>query len=396
MKNLNIKQLFLKHLAQTSEYPLMLEAESADGIYIYDQSRKSYIDLISGIAVANLGHNHPEIKSAIKKQVDKYTHLMVYGEYIQSIQVEFAKLLTDHLPKMLNTVYFTNSGSEATEGAMKLAKRVTGRKEIIACKNAYHGNTQGAMSLMTGNDYIDQYGPLLPNIKLIEFNNLEHIKQISKSTACIIIEPIQGEAGVVLPQEGYLEALRKRCNQTGTLLIFDEAQTGFGRTGSLFAFEQFGIVPDILLLAKALGGGMPLGAFIASNEMMQSLSNHPALGHITTFGGHPVSCAAGLAHLKLLLKNDKKIIQEVQPKADLFKKLLTSNTIVDLRQKGLMMALELENAEKNHQVIQRCYEEGILTDWFLYADDCLRIAPPLTISEEQIEQVCKTLNAVSS
>ncbi len=393
------RDLFLKHVAQTSDSPLMFEASRADGVYIYGEHDKKYIDLISGISVSNLGHNHPEIVQAAKNQLNKYMHLMVYGEYVQPIQVEFAKLLVDQLPEPLKTVYFVNSGSEATEGAMKLAKRYTGRKEIIACNNAYHGHTHGAMSLMSNLEYSSTYGPLLEQVKFIEFNNFSDLQNITNKTAAVIIEPIQGEAGVKIPDENYLQKLRERCDETGTLLIFDEIQTGFGRTGKLFAFEHYHVIPDIILLAKALGGGMPIGAFISSPEIMKVLSHNPVLGHITTFGGHPVSCATGLKHLQLLLKDDQKIIKKVNDKAAFLKELLSTNYIKEIRNKGLLMAIEFENAKINHEVISTCYQNGILTDWFLYADNCLRIAPPLIISEAEIETACEIINkaiAVSS
>jgi len=306
------RQLFLQYLAQTNNNPLALEIDKAKGIYLYDKEGKPYIDLISGISVSNLGHSHPAIIKSIKEQVNNYSHLMVYGEYIQSPQIDLAKLLIEQLPDGLDSIYFVNSGSEAIEGAMKLAKRYTARKEIIAFKNSYHGSTQGALSILGNTHFTDKYQPLLPNIKFIDFNNADELDAITNTTACVVAEAIQGEAGVIIPNKDYLKKIRQRCNETDTLFVLDEVQTGFGRTGSLFAFEQFDVVPDILVLAKALGGSMPLGAFIASNQIMSAIGSSPELGHITTFGGHPICCAAGLAHLQELLKDD--LIQHVNNK----------------------------------------------------------------------------------
>lgn len=383
------RQLFLQHLAQTSDFPLSLEIVKAKGIYLFDKSGKKYADLISGISVNNLGHCHPKVISAIKAQVEKYSYLMVYGEYVQSPQVRLAKKISSLLPENLSSVYFINSGAEATEGALKLAKRYTGRTEIISCKNAYHGSTHGALSVM-GNELLKiNFRPLLPDIRFIEFNNKNHLRNITKKTACVIAEPIQGENGVRIPSQGYLEELRKRCDETGTLLIFDEAQTAFGRTGSMFAFEQFKIIPDILLLAKAFGGGMPLGAFVSSKKIMDSLKNNPALGHITTFGGHPVSCAASLAMINILKTG--RLIQQVKRKEKLFRKYLRHSAIKEVRSMGLMFALEFETAEVNQKIIRKCIDNGVITDWFLFSDNCMRIAPPLIISEEEIKSACKLI-----
>lgn len=382
----SLRSQFLSHLAQTSDAPLALEVDKAEGINIWGKDGKKYIDLISGIAVSNLGHNYPAINEVIKNQLDKHSHLMVYGEFIQEVQVQFARLLTEQLPKSLDSIYFVNSGSEAIEGAMKLAKRATGRSEIIAFKKAYHGSTQGALSVIGDESFRRNFRPLLPDIRHIHFNDEKELEQVTTRTACVIVEPIQSEVGVVLPQNDFLKKLQNRCKQTETLLVVDEAQTGFGRTGTMFAFEQYNIIPDILVLAKALGGGMPLGAFIASKEIMKVLTKNPVLGHITTFGGHPLSCAAGLAHLKVLVEQ-AEIIKKVQEKGKLFAGLLKHEKIVGIRFKGLLMAIEFENAETNQKIIQTCLKEGILTDWFLFADNCMRIAPPLIITEEEIKVI---------
>ncbi|RYZ95067.1 MAG: aspartate aminotransferase family protein [Moraxellaceae bacterium] len=389
-----LRQLFLANNAQTTNFPLLLEFERAKGVYLYDVEGKEYIDLISGIGVSNLGHGHPDVVKAIKDQVDKYMHLMVYGEYVQTPQVRFAEKLVSVLPDNLQSVYFVNSGAEAVEGALKLAKRFTGRTEIIACHNSYHGSTHGALSVMGSDEFKQGYGPLLPGVSFIHFNNVDDLQQITTQTACVIIETIQGEAGVHVPDAGYLQALRKRCDDTGTLLILDEIQTAFGRTGKLFAFEHFGIVPDILLLAKALGGGMPAGAFIASDAIMSAIKENPILGHITTFGGHPVCCAAGLASLEVLLKEN--LIAQVAEKEALFRLLLVHPAIKQIRGKGLMLAIELENFELNKKIIDCCIENGIITDWFLHCSNAMRIAPPLIISHAEIKKACTMiLNAIN-
>jgi len=384
-----IRQLFLSHMAQTSESPLMLEIAQAKGMYLYGPEGKKYMDLISGISVSNLGHNNEDVVKAVKIQVEKYMHLMVYGEYIQTPQVAFAKLLTDHLPSNLQSVYFVNSGSEATEGALKLAKKYTGRSEIVYFKNSYHGSTHGALSVM-GNDYYKRgYGPLLPGTQQLEYNRIDQLQMISEKMACVILEPIQAESGVTVPANEYMKLLRNRCDEMGALLILDEVQTGFGRTGSLFAFDQLNIVPDILLLAKSLGGGMPLGAFISSSKIMASLKTNPALGHITTFGGHPVSCAAGLASLNVLLASN--VIDKVKLKEVLFRKLLVHPSIKKVRSKGLLISVEFENFETNKKIIDDCIANGVIVDWFLFAENCLRIAPPLIISEKEIETACQII-----
>jgi acetylornithine/succinyldiaminopimelate/putrescine aminotransferase len=383
------RQLFLQYLAQTSDFPLMLEVERAEGIYLYDPGGKPYIDLIAGVSVNSLGHRHPAVVKAVREQADKHMHLMVYGEYIQAPQVRLAALLASRLPGNLNNVYFVNSGSEAVEGAMKLAKRYTGRPEIIAFSNAYHGSTHGALSIMGREEYRNAFTPLLPGIKHLEFNNFSQLEQITANTACVIVEPIQAEAGVVLPQDGFLPSLRRRCDKTGALLVFDEVQTGFGRTGSLFAFQQYQVVPDILLLAKSLGGGLPLGAFVSSGEIMSVLRSDPSLGHITTFGGHPLSCAAGLAALEFLLES--RLIDEVPQKEQLIRKLLVHTSIKEIRGKGLLLAIQLDSPAVVKHFIARALAEGIILDWFLFCDSALRIAPPLIITTGQLQEVCEKL-----
>ena len=385
----NIRQQFLQHVAQTSPFPLSLQVERAVGMYLYDPEGNRFMDLIAGISVSSLGHCHPAIVKAIKNQADQYLHTLVYGEYILAPQVELATLLAKKLPDNLDSIYFVNSGSEATEGAMKLAKRYTGRPEIIACKKAYHGSSQGAASLMNPTTFTQAFHPLLPGIQHIEFNCDWCLNKITEKTAAVIVEPVQAEWGVRPPLPGYLSKLRKRCTETGTLLIFDEIQTGFGRTGSLWAFEQYGAIPDILLLAKAMGGGMPIGAFISSKEIMESLTQNPILGHITTFGGHPVNCAAGLANLLTLLQSG--LIEQVQPKAELFKSLLKHPAIVEVRHAGLLMAVELPSFDFLQRVIRFCMEKGVITDWFLFNDKSLRIAPPLIIEEFEIRQACQII-----
>ena len=380
------RQLFLLNTAQTSSFPRLLEIDFAEGLYIYDTSGKKYMDLVSGFAVSNIGHRHPKVVQAIKNQVDRYLHITVYGEYIQTPQVKFAEKLCSVLPPQLNSVYFVNSGAEATEGAMKLAKCYTNRSEIIAFKNSYHGSTQGALSVM-GNDYYKQkYRPLLPDILFINFNLLEDLKLITEKTAAVIMETIQGEAGIRVPEPEYMLALRNRCNQTGTLLILDEIQTGFGRTGKLFGFENFNIIPDILLLAKGMGGGMPIGAFIADKKIMDVLKDNPILGHITTFGGHPVSCAAGLVTLEVIL--EEKLIAKVSAKEQLFRDCLQHPLIKEIRGKGLMLSVQLETFRQVEKVSKQCVENGVIIDWFLHCDTSLRIAPPLTISEAEIREAC--------
>lgn len=384
--------VFLKNIAQTTGQPFLLEIKSAEGIYLHSTDGKSYMDMISGIAVSNLGHGHPEIVKAIKEQVEKHLHVMVYGEFIQSSPNLLAKKLTSLLPDALNCVYFTNSGAEANEGALKLAKRYTGRSEIIAFKGAYHGSTHGALSV-SGNE-VKKYAfrPLLPDIKFLDFNVKEQLQSITSKTACVIIEPIQGDAGVRIPSKEYLQCLRHRCTETGTLLIFDEIQTGIGRTGNLFAFEHFNVIPDILTTAKALGGGLPLGAFISSFEIMQSLTFNPMLGHITTFGGNPVSCAAALATLNVI--GNEKLLDSVEAKGLLIETLLAHPKIVDIRRKGLMFAIEFETDNQVYEIVKKCLSQGIICFWFLSCPNSFRIAPPLNITESEIKKACKVIRAV--
>ena len=386
---MNERELFLKHIAQTSPSPLAFEIAKAEGCLLYDVKGKEYIDLIGGISVANIGHRHPKVLEAIKKQLDAYMHVMVYGEFIESPQVQYAKLLTDHLPASLNSVYFTNSGAEAIEGAMKLAKRVTNRTQIIAFKNSYHGSTQGALSIIGDEYWRNAFRPLLPDILHLEYNSFESLGEITSTTACVFAETIQAEAGINVPSKEWMQALRSKCTEAGTLLILDEIQTGFGRTGKLWGFENSEIVPDVLVLGKALGGGMPLGAFIADKKLMDAFTENPILGHITTFGGHPVCCAAGMAAMKVLLQ--EKIIDSIKEKEELFRSLLIHKKINAIRSFGLWMAVEFDSFETNKKIIDACIDAGVMTDWFLFASQCLRISPPLTISEEQIEKACKII-----
>jgi len=385
---MNLRHLFLQHIAQTSSAPLALEIVKAEGCELTDASGKKYIDLIGGISVANVGHRHPNVVEAMKKQLDQYMHVMVYGEFVQSPQVQYAKLLTDHLPAALNSVYFTNSGAEAVEGAMKLSKRATGRTEIIAFKNSYHGSTQGALSIIGDEYWRNAYRPLLPNVVHLNYNSFEDLAFITDQTACVIAETIQAEAGIIAPKLDWIQALQNKCKQTGTLFILDEIQAGFGRTGKLWGFQNFNVTPDILLLGKALGGGMPLGAFIADKNLMNHLTNNPVLGHITTFGGHPVCCAAGIAAFKILLENDFGVSKKQQ----LFKLLLQNAKIKSIRSFGLWLAIEFDSFEICKAIIDACIQGGMITDWFLFASNCLRISPPLNISDEQIEKACEIIN----
>ncbi len=388
-KILNQRQLFLNHVTQTSDLPLMLEIDRAEGSYLFDKNGKAYLDLIAGIGVSALGHRHPKVVGAVKNQLDRYLHTLVYGEYILSPQVKLAQLMAEQLPTPLDNVYFVNSGSEATEGAMKLAKRYTGRSEIIACRNAYHGSTQGAASLMSPTTFSQAFYPLLPGIAHIDFNSEKDLDKITSKTACVILETLQGEAGVRLPANGYLRKVRQRCDEVEALLVLDEIQAGYGRTGTLWAFQQYGIVPDILLLAKGMGGGMPIGAFVSSKKIMGALAHDPPLGHITTFGGHPVSCAAGLATLQVLLAENH--IEKVKEKEKLFRSLLVHPAIKEVRSAGLLMAVEVENFDKLRKVQEHCLDHGVITDWFLFNDRSLRIAPPLTISDKEIRQACEVI-----
>ena len=383
------RQLFFQHVGQTSDFPLQLEIEHAEGIYMYSPDGKSYIDLISGVSVSNVGHLHPNVVKAVQNQAGKFMHLMVYGEYIQSPQVEYAKLLTNLLPANLSSVYFVNSGSEAIEGALKLAKRYTGRTEIVAFKNAYHGSSHGSLSVMGNEEFKNAFRPLLPDIRFLDFNDEKSIEQITDKSACVLIEPIQGEGGIRVPENNFLQKLRKKCDETGTLLIFDEIQTGFGRTGSLFALQEFGVVPDIMTIAKGMGGGMPIGAFVSSNEIMSTFKTNPILGHITTFGGHPVSCAAAVASLKTIV--DEKLYLKVKQKGQLFRDLLVHPEIKEIRGVGLFMAVELKSFDQVKKVIDIAVSKGLVTDWFLFHDSAFRIAPPLIITEKQIKEACNIL-----
>jgi acetylornithine/N-succinyldiaminopimelate aminotransferase len=384
-----LRELFLLNNAQTTNFPLLLEFERASGVFMYDKEGRAFIDLISGIGVSNLGHGHPYVIAAIKEQLDKYMHLMVYGEYVQTPQVRFAEKLVSLLPDNLQSVYFTNSGAEAVEGALKLAKRFTGRSQVVAFHNSYHGSTHGALSVMGNEEFKQAYRPLLPGISFARFNDPEDLAMITPQTAAVIVETVQGEAGVRVPDAAYMQALRARCDETGALLLLDEIQAAFGRTGKLFAFEHYDIKPDILLLAKALGGGMPLGAFIASHEVMSALKDNPILGHITTFGGHPVCCAAGLASLEVLL--NENLVCSVDEKGNLIRQLLKHKAIKQVRGKGLMLAVEFESFDLNKKIIDRCIANGVITDWFLHCSNSMRIAPPLIISTAQIQQACEVI-----
>ena len=382
---LSNRQLFFNHLAQTSPSPLALEIDCAKGVHLIDQQGKAYIDLISGISVSNIGHSNPMVSEAVKKQLDKHLHLMVYGEFIQNVQTQLVQLLTSVLPRDLDNVYLVNSGSEAVDGAIKLVKRYTGRSKIIACRNAYHGGTIGALSLLGDEQFKEAFRPLMPGVEHIQYGSFEDLEAITDEVAAIFIEPYQAEAGVIISSKEYMLALRNKCNATGTLLVFDEIQTGMGRTGTLFAFEQLEVVPDVLLLAKAFGAGLPLGAFVSSKKIMECLTNNPILGHITTFGGHPLSCAAAHAGLQFLLK--EKIIEEVESKGTYFEQQLQQQTPeIVVRRVGLLMAIQFSTAEENQAIINYCLEHGVVTDWFLFADDALRIAPPLIITYSEIDQ----------
>ncbi len=388
---MNTRQLFLSHIAQTSDNPLMLEIIRAFGVWMYGPNDEKYLDLISGISVSNLGHCHPEVVAAVQEQAASFMHLMVYGEYITQPTVRLAKLLSSVLPEKLDCVYFTNSGTEAVEGALKLAKRKTQRTEIISCYNAYHGSTAGALSIMGSEFFKSNYRPLIPGNKNIVFNDFDALNQISKNTAAVIIEPVQAEAGVVLPSAGYLKALRQKCDDTNTLLIFDEIQTGMGRTGKLFAFEHENIVPDILLLAKSFGGGMPIGAFISDQKTMNVLTNNPFLGHITTFGGNAVCAAAAEANLKVLLESNH--IKECEAKGEIFDKYFKNqNQNYNFTRIGLMMSIQFLNFETNKNIIDYCITKGVITDWFLFNSAALRICPPLIIKEEEIQFACEIIH----
>lgn len=386
---INNRALFLQNTAQTSDSPRLLEIERADGIYLYGPEGEKYMDLVSGFNVSNIGHRHPRVLQAIEEQLAKFMHVTVYGEFVQAPQVMFATELLAVLPESFGSVYFTNSGAEAVEGSMKIAKKFTGRREIIAAREAYHGSTQGALSLIGNDAYREAYAPLLPDISFIDYNSQTDLAAITERTAAVIVEAIQGEAGVRVPTTAYMKALREKCTETGALLIFDEIQTGFGRTGKLFAFEHFGIVPDILMLAKGIGGGMPLGAFVAPKEIMDVIKANPMLGHITTFGGHPVSCASARASLQVI--QEENLVPAVEAKAALFRSELAIPQIREIRGLGLMMCLQLDNFDQVYQVSNYCASKGLIIDWYLHCETALRIAPPLTITEDEIREACKII-----
>ena len=386
---MNQRELFLRHVAQTSEAPLAIEIVRAKDSCMWDSAGKKYIDLISGISVCNIGHSNDQVIEAVKKQAEQYMHIMVYGELIESPQVKYAAALVSYLPPQLNSVYFTNSGTEATEGAMKLAKRVTGRSKMMAFHDSYHGSTQGALSAMGSEYWRNAFRPLLPGIIHHAYNSDEALDAINDELACIILESVQAERGVMAASVEWMQALRKKCNEHGVLLMLDEIQTGFGRTGKLFAFEHYGIVPDILLLGKALGGGMPLGAFIANRSIMSQLSSNPVLGHITTFGGHPVACAAGNAAFEFLI--NQNLIRDIDRKQKIFVDHIKHPLIRNIRSMGFMMALEFDSYETNKRVIDTCIEMGVFTDWFLFASHCMRISPPFIITDDEIKEACATI-----
>lgn len=386
---MDTRTLFFRHIAQTSESPLALHIKKAKGSLMWDDEGKEFIDLISGISVCNIGHRHPAVVKAIKEQADKYLHLLVYGEIVETPQVQYAHMLVEHLPEPLSAVYFTNSGAEAVEGAMKLAKRATNRTNIISFNKSYHGSTQGALSILGDEYWRNAFRPLLPGVHHFEYNDDEVLENINERTACVIMETVQAERGVYTPSPAWIQAVRQKCTETGTLLILDEVQAGFGRCGTLWAFKQYDIVPDILLLGKALGGGMPLGAFVASQDLMATLSHDPVLGHITTFGGHPVCCAAGLAAFKVL--TSKKIIEKVAKKERLFKLSLQHYLIKEVRSSGLLIAVEFENETMVKNLVSYCISNGVLADWFLFAPHCMRIAPPLNISSKEIRKACEVI-----
>ena len=388
-----LRKQFLRHVAQTSPGPQLIEVARAEGVFFYTPEGKPYYDLVSGVSVNNVGHGNRAVVEAVQRQAADYMHIMVYGEMVERPQVEFARLLAETLPEPLDSVYFLNSGAEAVEGALKLAKRYTHRTEMISMRRAYHGSTHGAMSMMgepEGEEWKNAFRPLLPDTKAIDFNSFADLEQITERTACVLCEPVQGEAGVRVPQDGYLQALRKRCDEVGALLIFDEIQVGMGRTGEMFAMQKYGVTPDIVCLAKALGGGMPLGAFVSSQKIMSTLTHNPVLGHITTFGGHPVCCAAGLAAMKFL--QDERVVEDVERKGAMFVELLKDHPAVkEIRRSGLLMAVELGESAKLYRLMDLFIEEGILSDWFLYCDTAFRISPPLIISDDEIRDCAELI-----
>jgi len=383
---MNNRQLFLQHVAQTSTAPLGIEMVAAKGVTLTDVDGKTYTDFIAGFSVCNIGHSHPEVVKAVQEQAAKYMHLIVYGEFIESPQVQYASLLASHLPKNLDCVYFTSSGAEATEGALKLAKRVTGKTKIIACNKAYHGSTQGALSVMGDEYWRNAFRPLLPEVYHFDYNDDALVAAIDNTVACVIVEPVQAESGVTPGRKEWLAAIRKKCDAHCVLLIFDEIQSGFGRTGTLFAFEQMDVVPDVLLVGKALGGGMPLGAFISSQKLMSTLTVAPVLGHITTFGGHPVSCAAGKKAFEIL--TEQKLMDTVAAKSVLLQSLLVHPAIVQMQGIGLWFSLRFSSDTLAQKVAHACVQNGVITDWFLFAPDAIRVAPPLIITETEIRAAC--------
>jgi len=389
MSSMNNRQLFFQHLAQTSDKPIGIEVASAEGIYIKDVHGKSFVDMIAGFSVCNIGHSHPDVIQAIQQQVEKYMHVIVYGEFIQAPQVQYAKALTSLLPENLQSVYFTSSGTEAAEGAMKLAKRVTKRTKIISFIGGYHGSTQGALSVMGDEYFKNAFRPLLPDTLQLRYNNMEDLEHIDSTVACVIVEPVQAESGITPASKDWLAAIAEKCKQHCALFIFDEIQSGFGRTGSLFAFENLGIVPDILLVGKALGGGLPLGAFISHPKMMGLLTESPVLGHITTFGGNPVCCAAGYAALKVL--QNSGWIKEVEAKENILLKEMTHPAIINRTHKGLWMSLQFDSDTLTKKIAATCVANGIITDWFLFAEDKIRIAPPLCITDLELSAAIKNI-----
>ena len=383
---------FFKYQAQTTPHPLALKVSRAEGCHIYDATGKAYLDFVAGVSACSLGHRHPKVVKAIKDQLDRYLHVMVYGEYIQDAAVELTKLLASHLPEKLSTTYLTNSGTEAIDGAIKLAKRATGRSEIVAANHAYHGNTMGALSIMGFEERKRPFRPLMPNVRFIDFNKEEHIEQISSRTAGVVLETIQGGAGFIEPEDGYLKKVRQRCDEVGALLILDEIQPGFGRTGKLFGFEHYECIPDILVTGKGLGGGMPIGAFTSSFNHMSLLKDQPKLGHITTFGGHPVIAAAALATVKEITESD--LIKETLEKEQLIRQLLVHPAITEIRGRGLMLAAMTDSADLTNDVILRCHQQGLVLFWLLFEPKAIRITPPLTITKDEIRQGCQLILSV--
>ena len=391
--NTILRKQFLAHVGQTSPSPMLVEVERAEGSFFYTPEGRRYYDLVAGVSVSNVGHANREVVRAVQEQAARYMHVMVYGELVEAPQVRYAARIASLLPGGLESVYFVNSGAEAVEGALKLAKRFTGRTELISMRRAYHGSTHGSMSMMgapEGEEWKGAFRPLLPDVQAIEFNDPAQLERITRRTACVLVEPVQGEAGVRVPRPGYLEALRRRCDEVGALLVFDEIQTGLGRTGELFAMQKYGVVPDIVCLAKAFGGGMPLGAFIARHEIMDTLQSNPTLGHITTFGGHPVCCAAGLAALEYLL--DHHVVEQVEAQGALYEELLQGHPAVrEIRRSGLLLAVELGSSERLYRIMELFKQAGIMSDWFLFCDTAFRISPPLTISEEEVRDSARII-----